>query len=339
MTGAAEIEVREARKGDLDAVLELLGAALGPGSVPRTERFWQWKHRANPFGASPAWVAVARGRIVGLRTFLRWRWALEGRRVDAVRAVDTATHPDWQRQGIFWRLTREALERLAEGGAEFVFNTPNRRSGAGYRKLGWRPALRPPMFVRAVKPLRMAGAVLRGKRAPADLGALPGVEELLGWPDFDDLVADCGRAWRSRLHTPRDRRYLQWRYAEIPGVDYRSLWATDGDSALAMIFRTRLRRSMRELLISELLGRGTLKARRRLFAGLLARLREESDVDYLVATAPARSPEASLLEAAKFLRAPAGPSLMVRSLTPSRQGDARLASDCWQLAIGDLEIF
>lgn len=341
MSGAPEITVRETEPGDRDQILELLQSALGPGSTPRTPEFWEWKHRANPFGASPGWVALAGERIVGLRTFLRWRWRHADRLVESVRAVDTATHPDWQRRGIFWRLTRESLDRLAEDGCEFVFNTPNRRSGAGYRKLGWRPALKPALFVRALKPLRMAGAVIRGDRArpPADLSTLPPVTELLEWSRLDLLLSEYDRGWNARLHTPRDRAYLSWRYADIPGLEYRSLWTADGDDLTAILFRTRMRRSMREVLISEVLSHGERPARERQLETLLERLRAESDADYLVAASPEGSAEASVLRGAGFRRAPSGPSLMIRPLSGSRLGDAELASDWWQLSIGDLEIF
>lgn len=341
MSPAAEIIFREAAAGDLDQIQDLLRSALGPGSIPRTAEFWRWKHKSSPFGESPAWVAVTDERVVGLRTFLRWRWQLGDQLIDAVRAVDTATHPDWQRRGIFWKLTRESLDRLTAEGCGFVFNTPNKRSGAGYRKLGWRSALKPSIFIRALKPLRMAGAAIRAdeSRQPADLSPFSPVERLLRWPKVNVLLAEYDRDWTTRLHTPRDRNYLRWRYAKIPGVDYRSLWMADGDASTAIVFRARMRRSMREVLISEILGRGDRSAQQRMLEELIGRLTAESDVDYLVAAAPNGSPEATTLRKSGFRRAPSGPSLMIRPLTDSGLGDAELASDCWQLSIGDLEIF
>ena len=42
------------------------------------------------------------GQLVALRAFMRWTWRSGGRDVTAVRAVDTATHPDWRGQGYPW---------------------------------------------------------------------------------------------------------------------------------------------------------------------------------------------------------------------------------------------
>jgi hypothetical protein len=258
-----------------------------------------------------------------------------------VRAVDTATHPDWQRRGIFWQLTRQALDHLSEEGCEFVFNTPNRRSGAGYRKLGWRQALKPSILVCAVKPLRMAGAALRGDQArtPADLGDLPRVDALLRWSRLEELLSRYDQGWQKRLYTPRDADYLRWRYRDIPGIEYRTLWAADPGGLMAIIVRTRMRRSMRELMVSELLSTGDSATRQTLFDDLLARLRAEADIDYLVAAAPSGSREESVLTGAGFRRIPSGPSLMIRPLEGSRLGVAELAGDRWQLSIGDLEVF
>ena len=73
----------------------------------------------------------------GFRTLMRWEF-LDGERVvRAVRAVDTATHPDYQGRSIFTRLTLHALDELVAEGVEFVFNTPNEQSRPGYLKMGW----------------------------------------------------------------------------------------------------------------------------------------------------------------------------------------------------------
>ena len=92
-------------------MLDLLDASLGwvPDELHRA--FFAWKHRENPFGPSPAWVATdgADRRVphvppLGVRA--------DGGSSRAVRAVDTATHPDHQGQGIFTALTLHALDAL-----------------------------------------------------------------------------------------------------------------------------------------------------------------------------------------------------------------------------------
>ena len=141
------VTIRPFQDADEPRLLELLDVALGPGpSGGRSSEFFRWKHLENPFGRSLMLVAEAEGQIVGLRAFLRWRFRANDRQVLAVRAVDTATHPAFQRRGLFSRLTVAALESM-QGETDLVFNTPNGRSGPGYLKMGWETVGRVPLSV------------------------------------------------------------------------------------------------------------------------------------------------------------------------------------------------
>lgn len=336
MTVAVEIGLRELRASDLPQVLDLMRRALGAGSTPRTPNFWQWKHERSPFGASPGWVAVADGRVVALRVFIRWQWTTSAGAIDAVRAVDTATDPDWRRRGLFSDLTSLALEELPKLGCRFVFNTPNRRSGAGYRKLGWRSAPRPPLYVLAPRPISLARSAVTGSALiePTDLGELPPVEALLAHPDSESLL--CRADQRDLgLRTVRHRSYLRWRYAEVPGIDYRTLWAEDSNSHAVAIVRSRVRRSLREVVVSELWTGGSRGAD--LGRALIDRL-TALEVDYLVAGAPRKSPTRDTLRACGFRTVPWGPTWMVRPLDDDPLPIDLTGSE-WDLSAGDLEVF
>ena len=169
---AAGVDVRPYRDADEQAVLGLLNDALGGGPAgTRPAEFFRWKHLENPFGRSFMLVAEADGRIVGLRAFMRWEFLAGDRRFRAVRAVDTATHPDHQGKGIFSRLTLEALDSLRDQ-ADFVFNTPNEKSLPGYLKMGWSVVGRVPIRIRVRRPIRFATRA-RSWRSASELGQVP----------------------------------------------------------------------------------------------------------------------------------------------------------------------
>ena len=140
---ADPVVVRPFEDADLAGVLDLLRSSLGESAVlERTPELFAWKHLDNPFGRSLLLVAEDEARpdrpIVGLRAFMRWELVTPGGdRVRCVRAVDTATHPEYQRRGIFRRLTLSAVEQAEADGVDMVFNTPNPKSGAGYLSMGW----------------------------------------------------------------------------------------------------------------------------------------------------------------------------------------------------------
>jgi len=130
--------VRPYEDSDLDGVLGVLKAALGePPGLQRTPELFRWKHLDNPFGRSLMLVAEIDGHIAGFRALMRWDLETPHGIIRCGRAVDTATHPDFQRRGIFKRLTMNAIDAATADGVDMIFNTPNAKSGAGYMKMGW----------------------------------------------------------------------------------------------------------------------------------------------------------------------------------------------------------
>ena len=162
--------VRPLAASDRSSLLELLAASLGWRADERHTEYFAWKHEQNPFGPSPAWVAVdGNGGLLGFRTFLRWEFIRGPAVVRAVRAVDTATRPDVQRRGVFSRLTMTAVEALIRDDVEFVFNTPNPRSLPGYVRMGWRRVGRLPVGVRPASVPRLAALRRREVRRRSGL--------------------------------------------------------------------------------------------------------------------------------------------------------------------------
>ena len=72
-------------------MVRLLTSALGWEDDERHTELFRWKHRSNPFGPSPAWLAEDDEGVVGFRAFMRWEFLKDGTPISAVRAVDTAT--------------------------------------------------------------------------------------------------------------------------------------------------------------------------------------------------------------------------------------------------------
>jgi len=329
-------EVRAATPDDDPAVLELLQASMGWVPDEQYARFFAWKHRESPFGTSPSWVALDGDRVIGFRTFMRWRFDHGGRPVEAVRAVDTATHPDHQGQGIFSLLTRHALDELADLGVGFVFNTPNERSRPGYLKMGWQVVHKLPVAARP----RSALALVRLARArtPADKWSAPtngGVDALEALADEEALArllartghggtgTDNGAA--SGLRTQRTPEYLRWRYG-FPPLHYRAVTAPGGPADGLVIFRVRRRGAANEAALCEVLvpgdDAGTIRH-------LLAEVLRCSQADHAVLLGAARP-------ALGFLPVPGqGPTLVWRDVVETEAAPP----DDWHLTLGDIELF
>lgn len=350
----ADVEVRRARPEDRGAILDLLAETFGAGGLVDDPAFWDWKHERSPFGPSPCLVAEADGRPVALRAFLPWRFRSGDREVRAVRAVDTATHPDWRGRGLFRRLTLRLAEELAAEGVAFVFNTPNRYSLPGYLGMGWRDAGRLPVWVRPRRPLRVARTLVAPGASSDEADPLAGdpaegLAGLLGDPGLPALLEAAATRARAdgRYHTLRTPEYLRWRYAEVPRLVYGARWRLDrAAGSAAVIARRKLRRGLRELMVAEVLvsgGDGPREAAR-----LLRGLIDETGADVATALAARGTPEADALSRAGFLRLPgAGPRLVVRPLarngapegTGGREDRDPTDRRSFRPALGDLELF
>lgn len=291
-------------------------------------------------------IAEAGGELVGLRVFLRWRWEANGRVLKAVRAVDTATHPNWQGRGIYSRLTRALVDQVARGGTHFVFNTPNEKSRPGYLKMGWQTVGRTDLWIRPLRPFRMVRGLLPKGRYPNAASVLPGptrypaAEALAGRPELETLLDTVRGAGRQRrLSTLRTLEYLYWRYVAVPDVVYQGLLDVDGPDSALVIGRYKAQDALVEFRLCELLT-GPGRRSRRMARQLIQRIHRESGADYMSAMAPAGSTEQRVLLSTGFLPAPRlGPILTVRPLNAVLDGPALGKRSSWHLAIGDLELF
>lgn len=313
-----EVAVRPFDEADLPAVLDVMRAALGePPGLGRTPELFAWKHLENPFGRSLMLVAESEGVIAGFRAFMRWELlSPTGTLLSCVRAVDTATHPDFQRRGIFRTLTMAGIEMATDDGVDLIFNTPNEKSGAGYLTMGWQRVGPIGIMARPGRGLLgLGGGTWPEPRAwsPADT-----IEE----GGLDVLAQGHGRG----LATPRSRDYYRWRFAAHPTGTYVVAAEPDG----AAVGRLNMRNGRRELVISEL---GGARAPR-MVRTLIRRFRP----DYTVAWFSADTAERRWAMAGGLLPVPrvSALTLVARPLRPLEVEVGVPAA--WDLGLGDLEL-
>lgn len=322
-----QLTIRRADSRDDAQVLELLQASLGWVPDELFARFFEWKHRQNPFGESPSWVAVDDDRVVGFRTFMRWEFDHDGGRRRAVRAVDTATHPDYQGRGIFSKLTRTALEEMHAEGVDFVFNTPNDNSRPGYLKMGWQEVGRLPVSVKirsATSSLRMLRArVPADKWSTASGAGLPAIDVLGDTSAVAELLER--QPAPTAVRTRRSTEFLRWRYGFEP-LRYRAILAGSEVRDGVAIVRVRNRGSSSELVVCDVLlpddGPASLSK-------VVQSALRESGADYALRIG------APLLESG-FVRLPGqGPILTWRDVCNPQQPPLGE----WRLTMGDVELF
>ncbi|MCO5312199.1 MAG: GNAT family N-acetyltransferase [Microthrixaceae bacterium] len=322
---SSEISIRRAEPSDRQDAIDLCRAALGWGADDPNEAFFDWKHFQNPFGESPMWLAEMDGRLVGVRVFLRWRFVRNGQWYEAVRAVDTATHPDAQGRGVFKALTLGALPELTEAGTHFVFNTPNAQSRPGYLKMGWSEVGRVPVGVAIVRP----GALRRvaGAKAAANKWSEPltiGLTSHEAFANEADVEALIGDQRSGEFRTDRSGEYLRWRYS-FEALQYRVVPVGDRISDGVVVVRIRRRGSALEATISEVLA-----ASPKAFGATMRRILRETGADYAIAGGGTELARSGFVSVPRL-----GPILTWRPL--GRPGVPLLNE--LDLELGDVELF
>ena len=319
------MEIVRAKESDLTAMVELLRMSLGESLMPKSEAFFSWKHFQNPFGESVIWLAKEEGLLVGVRAFMNWQWISGDNICKAVRAVDTATHPDFQGKGIFSKLTMKAVETCKDNNTGFVFNSPNKISIKGYLKLGWYSNGKMPL---AVKPVLIN--LLKNKSRLVE-------KEIHEEYCVDRAVANLEESWKldwkeTNYITPLTKNYLAWRYRDCPVVKYGAIIQP---GSFGIIFRIKRHGKLTECRLAEAwLEKGSEK---KAFQKALAELIKKSG-SVLVTCAPALSSSGKSIMSGFWGPYAIGPEITLRPLAMDNlynfNGFLR-----WAPSIGSMELF
>lgn len=207
--------IRAATQLDKPGIIQLLKQSLGESLIPITEKLWSWKHEENPFGPSFILLAEEDNQVVGVRAFMQWTWQWKNETYRAIRAVDTATHPQHQGKGIFKKLTLQQIDKCKQEGIHFVFNTPNNQSMPGYLKMGWEKQGRMNLKIKLVRPVSLAYAKFFNPKKHLTHEDRTPVQE---WPVVD--LFKSYQPLQNYLTTAVTREYILWRYARNPLFRY-----------------------------------------------------------------------------------------------------------------------
>ena len=309
------MHIRESTEADIPDIVDLLKKSLGETSSPKSINYWIWKHLNNPFGPSKVLLAERNGQLIGVRAMMQWHWQKNERKFSTLRAVDTATDPDFQGQGIFSVLTRKMIDRSHADGIDFIFNTPNTKSFPGYIKLGWVALGKLLVGFSFVSPFFR-------KRNKSSHGSI----------ELDKIELLCTQ-WnhlqqqKNLLFTPKSIEYLKWRYLNNPVIKY--FVYANADIFLAMY--SRKRKNFSELRVAELICTGITSTSMIQIQKVIRNYAHEKNIN-LISYAPSLQ---QWIPGFK-LSLPLGPKLCTKKVNVALQDikDLKIA-----YSLGDMELF
>ncbi len=141
----SEYNIRRYDRRDRKQFFELYKSVF---DQQKNDEWFDWKYKNNPYiDHIPMIVATQGGELVGARPFFALPLWIHGDQSIALQPSDTMVHPGHRRNGLFTRMTEQAIEIYAEDHL-LLFNFPNHQSRPGYLKLGWEIVSEQPSYYR-----------------------------------------------------------------------------------------------------------------------------------------------------------------------------------------------
>lgn len=342
-------EIRQAGPRDLAPILDLLRANLSDAGVTaKTEAFWRWKHVETPAGPSIVYVACGAetGNVIGLRAALRIELVgPDGTVIHAVRPVDTVTHQDWQRKGIFSKLTLRLIEGLRHGSTKLLFNTPNENSLPAYLKLGWRVAQTCKIRVKLGSPSQLLSSFRATEpHSPWEKvlgdGTKLSVDQFISLPAHErHVILETSAEYehlrtRMGLRSLRDATTLDWRYSH-PTADYRVFRMQGADSIrpdAVVFFRYEMRKRIRGALLTDFFHDPTIS-----FKQVLKIVCRSIAAGFFVASAMDGSHEDAAF--ARLLFMPLRQARLAQRPVDLESDKLPESWSSWDFSLSDLELF
>ena len=130
-TAPLDIRVSQTASEALQLYAGLLSEVFGDG--PKfTPAAIAWRYRDNPAGTVVGADAWSGDTLAAHYVTCPLRANVEGQVLKGLLSLNTATHPDFQGQGLFTRLARSAYDQAAELGHDFVIGVANAQSTPGF---------------------------------------------------------------------------------------------------------------------------------------------------------------------------------------------------------------
>ena len=323
MSGQPSFTIRLFEPDDLQDVLELLESSLMWSADSQHASLFRWKHELNPFGPSLMYVALSGTTLIGFRALLRWRFRSKGKLYEALRPVDTVTHPGFRRRGVFRDLTRHALREAEASSTAFLFNTPDAESAPQYAKLGWRTVRRPALWVKPGFPPswhRMRGAWAHAEQL--SVVTQMGLPAYVAFANSSNDFVDQQDRREPFVTTDDSPAFRQWRYGYKP-LGYRVLRPKSGPDG-CLVFRLRRRGTAVEAVLCATYG-GSERRLLRWGAGAVIR---ETPADFATWTGSRPPIDSGFVPAVRL-----GPRLVWRPIAQ----DLPAILD-WRPTLGELEL-
>jgi GNAT superfamily N-acetyltransferase len=268
-----EWSVRAYKDGDEEGIYNLwqdvYPSDIGKGMWMKR---WRWMYRDIPYG-SHIWLADDKGKIVGQYCVRITKTKIGNNMINAAHSLDTATHPDYRRQGIMLALSRKTFDELSKNGVHVIWGYPNKLAYANDIRLGfhdvaamkpmikvlrWDSLLKTRIRNRLLLKCCFIGGNVFNKllfftRNSASISGL----NISRVPRFDSRINEFWAKVSSKfpIIVVRSDIYLNWRYTNVPNISY-SIYLAENSEEISgyLVLRYRMVNKKKAAVICDLLA-------------------------------------------------------------------------------------
>jgi len=190
------------------------------------ENYFQWKFLQNPAGKARGFVAYHEGNVAGFYGVIPEHFMVGGEKTVVYQSMDTMTHPNYQRQGLFSNLARRTYEYLIDREQDvFITGFPGATSHPGFvKKLEWKDIV----LIDYVFLNRTAFNVKSLFRKTSNLS----FEKIRQFDEsFKSYFAD--KTYRSKkILRYYDENFLNWRLSNNPSLRYEVVKVSESNTVV-----------------------------------------------------------------------------------------------------------
>lgn len=239
MTG--ELTFRKFTEKDLVRISEFRKGYFPYNSAIRSyePEYYGWKCYRDPILPGEMWLAEDGDTITGIRNFTPKKMKVSGTTVIGAEMGDSFTHPDYQGQGINYKLLLLARESILNKGVSLIYGVPGHITAlSGFMKKANHGVV-PVKLSERVKPLKMKQLFEKRLHIPPPLavclspiiniisnaatgiGAIGSAQDGISISRVSSFPDDIDAFWEQAskpydIMLVRSKDYLAWRYIQNP---------------------------------------------------------------------------------------------------------------------------
>jgi|GEM_PF-6517799 len=209
------IEIRPYVESDLTEMPAMYKSCFG---LQVNERYFHWRYRENPAGPVAASCAVKNGKLCAFYGLLPEMFEKDGIELKAYQSMDTMTHPDFQRMGLFNLTAKATFDFVLEKERVLnLFGIPGHRALPGFVKMGWEHPHDFPLLFQHAKVIRKSGT--------RDGSVVSAATSVTDWENYFKARKPMIGIIRRKL----SHAYLDWHFFRNPLFRFDTLCLTNSE--------------------------------------------------------------------------------------------------------------